>query len=90
MFTKIIFVTLSMCLTIVYGSNSEHKSAYEKCRGPGDPGPCKSYLYKWRFEVTTHTCNTFIWGGCLGNTMNTFDSEADCIAACLDGNCKLT
>lgn len=86
MLTKIILVCILASLTnLVDGLNSE-KVVYEKCRGPGDPGPCKTYLSKWRFEVTTQECQTFIWGGCNGNSQNRFDSEAECLAVC--GNSK--
>lgn len=56
---------------------------YEKCSGPSDPGPCKNFLYKWRFEPTTKECNTFVWGGCEGNTQNRFNSEAECLYHCI-------
>lgn len=54
----------------------------------GEPGPCKNFLYKWRFEVTAQECTTFIWGGCKGNDNNRFDSEAECLAHCIGGNCR--
>lgn len=88
MLTKIALVCLLASLTnLVDGLNSEKVIVYEKCRGPGDPGPCKTYLTKWRFEVTTQECQTFIWGGCNGNSQNRFDSEVDCLANC--GNREL-
>lgn len=52
----------------------------------GEPGPCKNFLYKWRFEVTSQECITFIWGGCQGNNQNRFESEVECLAHCLGGN----
>lgn len=54
----------------------------------GEPGPCKSFLYKWRFEATTQECITFIWGGCQGNNQNRFDTEVECLANCIGGNRK--
>ncbi|XP_055915475.1 axotactin isoform X2 [Eupeodes corollae] len=59
------------------------EKTYEKCTGPGDPGPCKHYLYKWRFEPTTNECTTFIWGGCEGNSQNRFNTEAECLYRCI-------
>ncbi|TMW48106.1 hypothetical protein DOY81_006814 [Sarcophaga bullata] len=50
---------------------------YDKCTGPADPGPCKQYTYKWRYESTTNDCTSFIWGGCEGNAQNRFNSEAE-------------
>jgi len=58
---------------------------YDKCTGPGDPGPCKQYIYKWRFEPTTGECTTFIWGGCDGNPQNRFSTEAECLYHCIGG-----
>ncbi|KAM8710246.1 hypothetical protein ACLKA7_016959 [Drosophila subpalustris] len=58
---------------------------YDKCTGPGDPGPCKQYIYKWRFEPTTSECTTFIWGGCDGNPQNRFSTESECLFHCIGG-----
>lgn len=58
---------------------------YEKCTGPGDPGPCKQYIYKWRYEPTTGECSTFIWGGCDGNPQNRFSTEPECLFHCVGG-----
>lgn len=58
---------------------------YDKCTGPGDPGPCKQYIYKWRFEPTTSECTTFIWGGCDGNPQNRFSTETECLFHCIGG-----
>ncbi|KAL9905676.1 axotactin isoform 4-T8 [Glossina fuscipes fuscipes] len=56
---------------------------YEKCTGPADPGPCKQYTYKWRYEPTTNECSSYIWGGCDGNPQNRFNSEAECLFHCI-------
>lgn len=56
---------------------------YDKCTGPSDPGPCKQFTYKWRYESTTNECTSFIWGGCEGNTQNRFNSEAECLFYCI-------
>ncbi|XP_036336765.1 uncharacterized protein LOC118746897 isoform X1 [Rhagoletis pomonella] len=58
---------------------------YEKCTGPGDPGPCKQYIYKWRYEPLSNECTTFIWGGCEGNPQNRFNTEAECLYHCIGG-----
>lgn len=58
---------------------------YEKCSGPADPGPCKQYNYKWRFEPTTNECVSFIWGGCEGNPQNRFNNELECRFHCIGG-----
>lgn len=59
------------------------EKVYEKCTGPADPGPCKQYTYKWRYESTTAECTSFIWGGCEGNQQNRFNSEAECLFHCI-------
>ncbi|XP_043070141.1 axotactin isoform X1 [Drosophila bipectinata] len=58
---------------------------YDKCTGPGDPGPCKQYIYKWRYEPATNECTNFIWGGCEGNPQNRFSTEAECLFHCIGG-----
>lgn len=64
-------------------STSPRDKIYEKCTGPPDPGPCKQYTYKWRYELTTGECTSFIWGGCDGNVNNRFNSEAECLYHCI-------
>nr|AAD29408.1 AXO [Drosophila melanogaster] len=63
----------------------QKSNQYEKCAGPGDPGPCKQYIYKWRYEPTTNECTNFIWGGCEGNPQNRFGTEAECLFHCVGG-----
>lgn len=60
----------------------------EPLNSKGEPGPCKNFLYKWRFEVTTQECTTFIWGGCNGNIHNRFETENECLHQCIGGNCN--
>lgn len=55
----------------------------EKCSGPSDPGPCKNFVYKWKYEPTTKYCETFKWGGCDGNPNNRFNTEAECLFHCV-------
>ncbi|KAH8242154.1 hypothetical protein KR026_006532, partial [Drosophila bipectinata] len=72
----------------IIGNNSAMIQApkdkqYDKCTGPGDPGPCKQYIYKWRYEPATNECTNFIWGGCEGNPQNRFSTEAECLFHCI-------
>uniref|UniRef100_A0A1A9W4Q6 BPTI/Kunitz inhibitor domain-containing protein n=1 Tax=Glossina brevipalpis TaxID=37001 RepID=A0A1A9W4Q6_9MUSC len=75
--------------TVVSGGSSGNivalpkEKIYEKCTGPADPGPCKQYTYKWRYEPTTNECSSYIWGGCDGNPQNRFNSEAECLFHCI-------
>ncbi|XP_020291708.1 uncharacterized protein LOC109858643 isoform X3 [Pseudomyrmex gracilis] len=50
----------------------------------GEQGPCKQYIYKWTFNKTKGECQTFIYGGCLGNE-NRFNSEDECLHYCVGG-----
>jgi hypothetical protein len=59
-----------------------HHFLTDKCDGPDDPGPCKNFSQKWRYEPITKKCLAFSWGGCEGNYQNRFDTEADCIQYC--------
>lgn len=65
------------------------EKVYDKCTGPADPGPCKQYTFKWRYESTTSECTSFIWGGCEGNPHNRFNSEAECLFHCIGAPRKL-
>jgi len=47
-------------------------------------GPCKDYVHKWFFNTTTGECNTFVFGGCMGN-LNRFDSQLECMHFCIGG-----
>lgn len=55
----------------------------EKCGGPSDPGSCKNFVYKWKYEPTTKECETFVWGGCEGNPNNRFNTEVECLYHCV-------
>lgn len=84
--TLIGFFYFELQLSLVEAGNSTNKAQgqiYDKCTGPGEPGPCKNYLHKWRFEPLTNRCTTFIWGGCEGNSQNRFDSEVECLYHCI-------
>uniref|UniRef100_A0A336LGA7 CSON009010 protein n=1 Tax=Culicoides sonorensis TaxID=179676 RepID=A0A336LGA7_CULSO len=78
------FLLITFCFvnSTPTSGNGTVTKVYEKCQGPGDPGLCKNFLYKWRYESSTNACNTFVWGGCGGNSMNRFDSELECLQAC--------
>lgn len=72
----------------MFGCFSQFSFVIEKCSGPGDPGPCKNFVYKWRYDVATKECATFIWGGCDGNAQNRFNTEIECTYHCLGEPCK--
>ncbi|XP_058465792.1 axotactin isoform X2 [Malaya genurostris] len=61
---------------------SKEGIVYQKCTGPGEPGPCQGFGYRYRFEQTTNNCTQFIWGGCGGNLQNNFESYEQCMQQC--------
>nr|CAD7438719.1 unnamed protein product [Timema bartmani] len=57
----------------------------EHCTLPPDKGVCRSFVHKWFYDTAAKKCFTFIYGGCPGND-NRFDSQADCLLSCAQGN----
>ncbi|XP_072852588.2 protease inhibitor 1 [Pogona vitticeps] len=53
----------------------------EICRLPPDVGPCKAYVKRYFYNVTSHKCELFIYGGCQGN-QNNFESLEKCQDKC--------
>ena len=63
---------------------SSIKDLPDRCIVKAELGPCKHYVHKWAFNKTEGKCNTFIYGGCLGND-NRFNSELECLHVCVGG-----
>lgn len=57
-----------------------HSSA-DSCRLSRDPGPCSGMLSRFFYNSSSMACETFLYGGCLGNG-NNFYSEKECLQAC--------
>lgn len=52
------------------------------CTGPGEPGPCQGFGDRYRYDSELHNCTVFIWGGCLGNLQNNFETYEQCMQQC--------
>ncbi|XP_056467924.1 kunitz-type protease inhibitor 2 isoform X1 [Gadus chalcogrammus] len=44
-------------------------------------GPCRAALPRFFYNSDTHTCQSFIYGGCRGNK-NNYGSQENCMVAC--------
>ncbi|NXT25850.1 AMBP protein, partial [Syrrhaptes paradoxus] len=61
----------------------------DSCRLSQDPGPCSGMLSRFFYNSSSMACETFLYGGCLGNG-NNFYSEKDCLQACrTEAACRL-
>ncbi|NXK68824.1 AMBP protein, partial [Sylvietta virens] len=59
------------------------------CRLSRDPGPCSGMLSRFFYNSSSMACETFLYGGCLGNG-NNFYSEKECLQACrTEAACRL-
>uniref|UniRef100_A0A803W042 Tissue factor pathway inhibitor n=1 Tax=Ficedula albicollis TaxID=59894 RepID=A0A803W042_FICAL len=52
------------------------------CRMEADGGPCRSYLRRYAFNLSSMRCEEFIYGGCYGNANNFRDLQS-CVDHCL-------
>ncbi|KFO85615.1 hypothetical protein N320_01762, partial [Buceros rhinoceros silvestris] len=59
-----------------YAGNKE-----DSCRLSRDPGPCSGMVSRFFYNSSSMACETFLYGGCLGNG-NNFYSEKECLQAC--------
>ncbi|NXY25671.1 AMBP protein, partial [Atrichornis clamosus] len=68
----------------IYTGNKE-----DSCRLSRDPGPCSGMLSRFFYNSSSMACETFLYGGCLGNG-NNFYSEKECLQACrTEAACRL-
>ncbi|XP_041923211.1 CD226 antigen isoform X6 [Alosa sapidissima] len=53
----------------------------EGCRSPPQFGPCRGSFPRFYYDVTTQSCESFIYGGCRGNS-NSFLTQEECESTC--------
>ncbi|XP_076146958.1 CD226 antigen isoform X2 [Alosa pseudoharengus] len=53
----------------------------EGCRSPPQVGPCRGSFPRFYYDVTTQSCESFIYGGCRGNS-NSFLTQEECESTC--------
>ncbi|XP_075988449.1 uncharacterized protein LOC142984595 [Anticarsia gemmatalis] len=61
--------------------------ALEECTQPIHPGSCGKERVRYGYDMETHTCVKFIYGGCGGND-NRFNSMEECEDICYRSNYK--
>ncbi|XP_044295759.1 protein AMBP [Varanus komodoensis] len=61
----------------------------DDCRKPMDTGPCLGMEQRYFYNATSQTCDSFYFGGCMGNK-NNFLSERACLQTCrTEAACRL-
>lgn len=53
----------------------------EECQLPAEPGPCRGTFPSFFFNRNSGQCESFIYGGCMGNH-NRFDTAEACQVTC--------
>lgn len=74
------------------GTDSElrqMKPLHTFCAMKAEDGPCKAMIRSYFFNMNTHQCEEFIYGGCGGNE-NRFDTMEECKKTCIPGYKKTT
>ncbi|XP_028618722.1 tissue factor pathway inhibitor isoform X2 [Grammomys surdaster] len=65
------------------------KPLHTFCAMRAEDGPCKAMIRSYFFNMYTHQCEEFIYGGCEGNE-NRFDTLEECKETCIPGYKKKT
>ncbi|KAM4661796.1 protein AMBP [Discoglossus pictus] len=65
------------------------KNNGDNCRKDAETGPCLGMYTRYFYNTSSMACETFKFGGCLGNG-NNFDSEKKCLQTCrTEAACRL-
>ncbi|XP_074159287.1 uncharacterized protein LOC141562892 isoform X1 [Sminthopsis crassicaudata] len=62
--------------------NLQENTWNPQCQLNLDQGSCRIYVIKWYYDKKANACARFWYGGCKGNA-NRFNSEDECIKACV-------
>lgn len=65
------------------------KPTHSFCAMKVDDGPCRAFIKRFFFNILTHQCEEFIYGGCEGNE-NRFESLEECKEKCVRDYPKMT
>lgn len=65
------------------------KPLHTFCAMKAEDGPCKAMIRSYYFNMNSHQCEEFIYGGCRGNE-NRFDTLEECRKTCIPGYKKTT
>lgn len=68
---------LSLVVAIAHGQDAPDVD----CSLPALTGRCKGHLVRYYYDSNAATCQTFVYGGCEGNS-NNFETLAECQETC--------
>ncbi|XP_062869785.1 protein AMBP [Trichomycterus rosablanca] len=71
------------------GDDSPMFRGADSCTAEPDSGPCFGMFQRYHYNSSIMTCQTFVYGGCMGN-QNNFNSEKECLQSCrTEAACRL-
>lgn len=77
-----VFLQVACVVRVHVSGFSETKGIQNNgCLEPLIPGPCRAAKPRWYFDMDSHECREFTYGGCGGNN-NNFATHTECQYAC--------